>query len=722
LLARIVLSFTVCICSKLIFPIPASAETICVPSDQPNIQAAIDISEDGDTVLVAVGTFSGEGNHNIDFRGKAITVVSENGPENTVIDCEGNRGFIFRSREESSSRLEGFGVCNANVYFQGAGISVVDSSPLISNCNIFDNISRISDGGGLYCSNSSLILSNCRITGNHAYNYGGGIYSVDSSPSIKNCTIAGNSSVVGRSYEMYCERAVSLLITNCIFWSISHQPIQILNSREPLITYSDIRGGWEGEGNIDADPLFKDPGAGDFTLLADSPCVDAGDPYSRLDQDGSISDMGCFGGKGGLPEGVIGGSISGILSKSGSPFIVSENIVIEEGDSLRVEPGVDLLLNNHSSILVQGSLLAEGTSEDPIVISRFREWDIGGGIQFDGGGGSLSYCRIEYCRNFFGGGIYCRSSSPSIEACTITGNSALYDGGGIFCYDSSPQINNCIISRNISEDGGGIYCYSSAAVISECAVFENRADRGAGICIYFNSPEITNCTFTANEASEKGGGVYCYYSSAAINNCIFWQDSPEEIDNDGQNPIVTYTDITGGWPGEGNIDEDPIFIDPESSNFQLFDTSPCIDAGDPETPNVRWGGSRRDMGAFEFDKGWYLSDTGYIVMKPLGSGIITYLDEPPDCVEPGSEVSLTGAVKNNDASERSCDRLLFILESAGTDTLTVSDSLVTLAPGTFVLYPFSYTVPRTALTAAPYAVSRSYSREISCTRPQASRG
>ena len=74
----------------------AHSITIHVPGDRSTIQAGIDGAVDGDTILVADGTYTGDGNKDIDFTGKAIVVISENGTENCVIDCEDDgRGFIF---------------------------------------------------------------------------------------------------------------------------------------------------------------------------------------------------------------------------------------------------------------------------------------------------------------------------------------------------------------------------------------------------------------------------------------------------------------------------------------------------------------------------------------------------------------------------------------------------------------------------------------------------
>lgn len=77
------------------------------------IQAGIDTAIDGDTVLVADGTYTGDGNKNLDFTSKLITLCSEHGPVNCIIDCEGSgRGFSFDDGETSTSVLDGFTITN----------------------------------------------------------------------------------------------------------------------------------------------------------------------------------------------------------------------------------------------------------------------------------------------------------------------------------------------------------------------------------------------------------------------------------------------------------------------------------------------------------------------------------------------------------------------------------------------------------------------------------
>lgn len=124
----------------------AYSTTIYVPSQYSTIQAGISASVNGDTVLVADGTYTGDGNKNLDFGGRAIVLISENGPDNCVIDCQNcGRGFIFHCGETAASVLSGFQVIcgidsGTTVSFSfGGGIKIINSSPTIENCIIANN-------------------------------------------------------------------------------------------------------------------------------------------------------------------------------------------------------------------------------------------------------------------------------------------------------------------------------------------------------------------------------------------------------------------------------------------------------------------------------------------------------------------------------------------------------------------------------------------------------
>ena len=149
---------TTLICLVLIASVTYSA-IIYVPGDQPTIQAGIDAVVNGDTVLVANGTYTGPDNKNLDFNGKAITVTSENGAENCIIDCEGSgRGFYFPNGESAASVVDGFTITNGSADY-GGGIYCNNSSPTITN-NIITNNSSDYHGGGIACFTSSPIITN----------------------------------------------------------------------------------------------------------------------------------------------------------------------------------------------------------------------------------------------------------------------------------------------------------------------------------------------------------------------------------------------------------------------------------------------------------------------------------------------------------------------------------------------------------------------------------
>ncbi len=180
------------------------------------IQAGIDMCDrrEGDTVIVLPGIHTGDGNRDVDYNGKAITVQSSD-PENpgvvaqTVIDCEGSesnqcRGFYFQNDEGPESVLSGVTIRNACAR-DGGGIRCEGSSPTVSHCVIRDSKAeyytpfagvRLSDGGGLYVINGNPVLQSCTFIGNHAAD-GGGMYNWRSSPELTDCVFTGNTAESG---------------------------------------------------------------------------------------------------------------------------------------------------------------------------------------------------------------------------------------------------------------------------------------------------------------------------------------------------------------------------------------------------------------------------------------------------------------------------------------------------------------------------------------------
>ncbi len=156
---------------------PALAQaTIHVPADQPTIQAAINVSSSGDTVLVAPGTYY----ENIDFKGKAITLTSEGGASATTIDGGGKDTVVsFRAGETSASVISGFTITNGYSTFNGpnngygGGIYVSNASPTILNNTIRNN--KGCEGVGIFSSQGAPTIKNNSITNNVQTGCSGGI-------------------------------------------------------------------------------------------------------------------------------------------------------------------------------------------------------------------------------------------------------------------------------------------------------------------------------------------------------------------------------------------------------------------------------------------------------------------------------------------------------------------------------------------------------------------
>jgi hypothetical protein len=188
--------------------------------------------------------------------------------------------------------------------------------------------------------------------------------------------------------------------------------------------------------------------------------------------------------------------------------------------------------------------------------------------------------------------------------CTFSGNSAegypYTAGGAVYILepqphtpDLRPEFVNCAFTDNLSENGsGGAVCEElpCEALYVNCLFAGNTADGdpndpndscGGAIAKWLGggaSPTSTirNCTFCNNEAQDRGGAVWvAWYCTANIYNSILWDDTPCEISiTPGGTATVTYSDVEGGWPGTGNIDQDPNF----AADYYLEPNSPCIDA------------------------------------------------------------------------------------------------------------------------------------------------
>ena len=195
-------------------------------------------------------------------------------------------------------------------------------------------------------------------------------------------------------------------------------------------------------------------------------------------------------------------------------------------------------------------------------------------------------------------------SSGEDTSCTLDGFTISGGNMGIYCSGSSPKITNCIITENVNADmGAGIFIKDgSSPTIVNCIFSSNSASvMGGGLYVENSNPILINCTFAGNSATYFGGGIYCNGGSPVLTNCILWGDTPDEISMFIGTLSITYSNIQGGFPGEGNIDAEPLFADAANGDYHLLTSSPCIDAGDPNsefTLEPEPNGGRINMGAY----------------------------------------------------------------------------------------------------------------------------
>ena len=562
------------------------------------IQAGIDAADSADTVIVAGGIYTGAGNKNLDFGGRAIIVRSVSGPQNCIIDCaDDGRGFHFHNGETQTSVLDGFTIANGNDWY-GAGIHCSFSSPTIVNC-VITGCQAYYRAGGVHLGDSAAALQNCIITGNTAA-YGAGLYCDNSVsgdvPTITNCTITGNTAdyTGGGVYFTWSSAAE---ITNCILWENMPEEIHADAADELNVSYSVIQGGWSGWGwgNVDADPRFNDPPGPDgvfgtlddeLYLLPGSPCIDAGDnnavPSAILsDIEGAprfvddptvdpdpghgsppVVDMGAFeyqadcNGNGTIDSADILFGTSADCQPNGVP----DECDIAVGTSLDCQPNgipdeceIDCNFNG----IPDDCDIAGGTSEDVNDNGIPDECEF---LYVNGATGDDAWDGL--CEEWDGGMCGPKQTiQAGIDAAidhlvlvadgiyTGTGNYKLDFNGKAIVVRCTGGPQACVI--DCAEMGPGFFFHSDeshTSVVDGFTITNGRYWYGGGIYCSHSSPLITNCILTDNIGLYRGGGVYLGVSDAVIDNCTIVANTARYgggVYSSGDNPVVSNCTIMG---------------------------------------------------------------------------------------------------------------------------------------------------------------------------------
>ena len=538
-----------------------TATIINVPDDQPTIQAGIDASVDGDTVLVQPGTYV----ENINYDGKNITVASlflttqdTTYISNTIIYGNQSGSVVtFESGEDATAVLTGFTITNGYEE-EGGGIYCTDNSgPSLQNLIITGN-HAILRGGGIYCDEgASPIMYDLTICNNFA-DVGGGIYCGYSSPSLTNVVISNNNAstfLYAMGGGIHCTESI-----------ITLENVIISNNNASAFYYA-AGGGIHCTESI-------------ITL-----------------ESVTISDN----------EAWYGG---GIACQNSSNLIFN-NIIITNNSATESGGGIycdisSIYLNycffsDNSSINGGGIYFRNSSTVMENSEFTYNNAEYGGGIYDNNSNLDLDRCFFlnNYATN--GGGIYCLNTNPVMNNIVIANNSSAHGGGVNLINNCQPLFTNItFVNNSATFDGGCILCGSdSSPSFLNCILWDNLPQE-----IYFGDYDLMN-TVTISYTDIQGGEAGIVTNN---NGTVNWLEG--NIDENplfvgtGEHPYSLSEDspcIDAGIPDTTGLNLPPWDI---IGNYRIWD-------GDGDEVAII------DMGAYEYGAPPYVDvDVNVIVQTP----------------------------------------------------------------------------------------------------------
>ncbi|MBN1352602.1 right-handed parallel beta-helix repeat-containing protein [candidate division KSB1 bacterium] len=523
-------------------------DIINVPASYNTIQSAINYANNGDTILVAAGIYY----ENINFKGKAIIVKSEAGPEATIIDgSQAGSVVTFSSGEDTTSVISGFTITNGKAQY-GAGIYICDgSSPKIINNIITMNIieqQHTSGGCGIIVFGGNAVIRNNEISYNNGGGDGGGIAILNAnSIVIEKNVIKGNTGRTGGGI-MLVSSEYALIKRNLIVKNISYDAavagvyllsgngyfvnntvdsniggdiagvynrsnIFIINNiisnnnafglgrSENLNSYNNVwnnlsgdynEGANPGVGAISSDPFFVDSQNDNYHLEQLSPCIDTGDPTSPLDPDGTRADMGVF-------------YFDQTAFYQGPTWHVSINGNDETGDGSfdypfrTIQHGIEIATDFDTILVAPGTYYENIDFKGKAVVVQSEAGADNTFIDGSHAGSVVTFASGE-------------DTTTILIGFTIRNGKTTGYGGGIFCANSAPKICNNIITNNKSDvGGGGISIRPGSGIIRNNTISNNTAEGdGGGLDLYNTNNIWIEGNIIKDNIGKAAGGLLFY--------------------------------------------------------------------------------------------------------------------------------------------------------------------------------------------------------------------
>jgi len=513
-----------------LYTLKVNGQIIHVPADQPTIQAGIDVATGGDTVLVADGNYI----ENINYWGKAITVASHflmdedtNHINNTIINgsqpANPDYGSVvtFIAAEDTSSVLCGFTITGGTgTYFP---------------------IDDFRAGGGIVCYYATATIVHNRIINNECLSdneaNGGGIYCWNESEGnriiIENNLIGGNSchgtnkAAGGGMAISSSARIANNVIENCF-----------------------VKG--ENEVAMGGGVYAQSIGDEHDTVLICNNTI-----------------------QNNIATSISANARGGGINSRENFVIIRDNLIKHDSLSGDMTYGAGISVGNTSYLEITGNVITSNI--------------------------------VNKITGYWGVGMFCKEPEGLVK---ITNNEFLYNqgehtstgaGGGLAisdAFDYPVAVDGNLFIQNSAYHGGGFFERSSYNLkLTNNLFIGDSAYRAGAIGMFHNNeqgnefhPQIINNTFTLNNASNDGGTIRFaggQKGTPVIMNNIFWENSApvgegKDIKNNTSDTLFVYycdideTEIVGPWTGDRNINEDPLFINPEIGDFHLDIASPCI--------------------------------------------------------------------------------------------------------------------------------------------------